>query len=72
MMLLLLIVGEIMIICYECCWVMLMIIIHALGVDKCVVVVKLWCFYDFCEIGLKLEKFDFDEFEWSDEVAKMN
>jgi len=36
-----LIVGEIMIIWYECCWVMLMMIIHALGIDKCVVV-----FYD--------------------------
>jgi hypothetical protein len=38
-------------------------IIHALGVDKCVVVVKLWCFCDFCKNGLKIKKFDFDEFE---------
>jgi hypothetical protein len=42
---------------------MLMMIIHALGVDTCVVEVKLLCFYDFCENRLKMEKFDFDEFE---------
>jgi hypothetical protein len=41
----------------------LVMIIHALGVDKCVVVVKLLCFYDFCENGLKVEGFDFNEFE---------
>jgi len=34
-----------------------MMIIHALGVDSCVVVVKLWWFYDFCENGLKMKKF---------------
>jgi len=39
-MLLLLIVGEIMIIQYNCCWVMLLVSIHALGVDESVVVVK--------------------------------
>jgi len=42
---------------------MLVMIIHALDVDKCVVVVKLLCFYHFCENGLKIEKFDFDELE---------
>ena len=41
-MMLLLIVGEFMIILYERCWVVLVMIIHALGVDKCVVMVKLW------------------------------
>ena len=45
----------------------MLMIIHALGVDKYVVVVKLLCFYHFCENGLKTEKFDFDEFEWIDE-----
>jgi len=48
---------------------MLVVIIHALGVDKCVVVVKLWCFYDFRENRLKVEKFDFDEFESINEVV---
>jgi len=43
---------------------MLVMIIHELGDDKCVVVVKLLCFGDFCKNGSKLEKFDFDEFEW--------
>jgi hypothetical protein len=38
-------------------------IIHALRVGKCIVVVKLLCFYHFCENELKFEKFDFDEFE---------
>ena len=42
---------------------MMVMIIHALGVDKCVVVVKLLCFYHFCENGLKMEMFDFDEFD---------
>ena len=39
---------------------MLVMIIHALG-DACVVVVKLWSFYDFAEKGSRMEKFDFDE-----------
>jgi hypothetical protein len=42
---------------------MLMMIIHGLRDDKCVVVVELLCFYDFCENELKMEMFDFDEFE---------
>ena len=32
---------------------MLLMIIHDLGDDKCVVVVKVLCFYDFYENGLK-------------------
>lgn len=71
-MLLLLIVGEITIIWHECCWVVLMMIIHALGVDKCVLGVKLLCFWNFCENRLKLEKFDLDEFEWINGVVVMN
>jgi len=34
--------------------------------------VLLWCFYDFCENGLKVEKFNFDEFEWFNGVVMMN
>jgi len=67
-----LIVGEFMIIWYECCWLVLVMIIHALDVDKYVVVVKLWWFYDFCENWLNMEKFEFDEFKWIDEVVRMN
>jgi len=47
-------------------------IIHALGVDKCVVVVKLWCFYDLCENGLKLRSLIFVEFEWINRVVMMD
>jgi len=54
MMLLLLIVCEIKIIWYKWCWVVLVMIIHALGVDSCVVMFKLWWFYDFCQKGLKI------------------
>jgi len=50
---------------------MLVLIIHELGDDKCVVVVKL-CFYDICENGLEVEKFDFEEFEWINGVVMMN
>jgi len=32
---------------------MLVMTIHALGVGECVVVVKLLCFYDFCEKWVK-------------------
>jgi len=42
---------------------MLVVMIYELGDDKYVVVVKLLCFYDFCENGLKVEEFDFDEFK---------
>jgi len=52
-----------MIICHECCWVYVGDDNSCIDVDKCVVV-KLLCFYHFFESGLKLEKFDFDEFEW--------
>jgi len=48
---------------------MLVVMIYELGDDKCVVVVKLLCF---CENGLKVEKFEFDEFEWINEVIMMN
>jgi len=71
-MILLLIVGEIMIIWYECCWVIFVMIIHALGVDKYVVVVELWYFCDFYKNGLKMEKFDFDEFEWIHDEVVLN
>jgi len=37
--------------------------IHALGVDKYVVVVKLLCLLSFGENGLKMEKLYFDEIE---------
>jgi len=47
----------------------LVTLIYELGDDKCVVVVKLLCFYDFCEYGSTTEKFDFDELEWSNEVV---
>jgi len=50
-MLLLLIVGEFMIIWYECCWIVLVMIIHALGVDKCVLVVILWLLWKWVENG---------------------
>ena len=63
MMLLLLIIDEFMIICMNVVWYMLMMISHALSVDKCVVEAKLLYFFDFCENGLKMEKFDFDELE---------
>ena len=38
-------------ICYECVGYMLVMITHELGDDKCVVVVMLLCFYDFCKMG---------------------
>ena len=60
---LLLIVGEFMIICHECCWVCGGDDNSCIGIDKSVVVVKLLCFCHFCENGLKVEKFDFNEFE---------
>jgi len=50
----LLIVSEIMIIWYECCWVILVMIIHALGVNICVVVViKFLCLMVFVKMGKK-------------------
>jgi len=50
-LLLLLTSNEYMIIAMNVVRYMLVMIIHELGVDKCVVVVKLLCFYDFCENG---------------------
>jgi len=44
---LLLIVDELMNLCVDCCWVMLLILIHALGIAKCVVVIKLLWFDEF-------------------------
>jgi len=46
-------------------------IIHAFGVDKCVVVVKLRCFYDFSENELRMENVEFYEFEWIDDVVML-
>jgi len=51
---------------------MLVMIINELDDDKCVVLVKLLCFDDFCENGLKVDKFDFDEFEWFNEVIMLS
>ena len=42
---------------------MLLMLIHALGIDKCIVVVKLLCYNDFCEYELKMENVGFDDFE---------
>jgi len=62
-MFLLLIDDEFMIICYECCWVYYGDDNSCiLGVGKCVVVVN----------GLKVERFDFDEFECINEVVMIN
>jgi len=38
----------------------------------CVLINVLLWFYNFCENGLKLEKFDFDEFEQINGVVVMN
>jgi len=43
-----------------------------MGDDKCVVVVKFLCFYDFCENGSRVEKFDFDELERIDDVVVLS
>jgi len=51
---------------------MLVVIIHELGDVKCVVVGKLLCFYDFCENGSTMEKFDFDELERIDNVVVLS
>lgn len=51
---------------------MLVMISHELGDDKCVVVVKLLCFGDFCGNELKQVKFEFYEFEWIDEVIRLS
>jgi len=40
MMLLLLIVDELIKLCFECCFVMLLMMIHAMGIAICVVVIK--------------------------------
>jgi len=37
--------------------------IYALDVDECVVMIYLWRFCNFCEIGLIMKKFDFDDVE---------
>jgi len=46
--------------------------IYALGVDESIVVIELWWFYNFCENGLIMKKFDFDDFEWVKGVVRMN
>jgi len=71
-MILLLIVGVFMIIWYKWCWVVMLMIIHAMSVAICVVVIKLLLFDEFCEYGLKMEKFDFGELEWNDDGVVMN
>jgi hypothetical protein len=60
-MMLLLVVDEFMNLCLECCWVMLLMLIHVLGIDICVVVIKLLCLMLFCEDGSQMKKFDFGE-----------
>jgi len=59
MILLLRIVGEIMIICYDCCWVMLLKIIHALGVANCAIVIQVVLFDEFIMKWVKMKKCDF-------------
>jgi len=71
-LLLLLIVDEFMKLCFEYCWFMLLMIIHALVVDKCVVMIKLFCFMSFCKNRSQMEKFDFGELEWIEDVVAMN
>ena len=66
------IVGEIMIMCYVCCWVMLLMMIHAVGITNCVVVIQfvvLW--WIFGEMGQNGGISDFI-FEWVDDVVRMN
>jgi len=46
--------------------------IYALVVDESIVVIELWWFYNFCENGLIMKKFDFDDVEWVKEVVRMN
>jgi len=53
MKLLLLIVDESMNLCLWCYWVMLLILIHALGIDICDVVIKLLCLMTFVKMGHK-------------------
>ena len=43
-----------------------------MGVVGGIVVLKLLCFHDFYENGLKMEKFDFDEFKWIDDVVELS
>jgi len=50
----------------------MLMIIHAMSVAICVVVIKLLLFDEFCEYGLKMEKFDFGELEWNDDGVVMN
>jgi hypothetical protein len=52
-MLLLLIVDELTNLCLNCCWVMLLMLIHALGIAKYDVVMKVVVFDEFCENGSK-------------------
>ena len=51
---------------------MLLMWIHEFEGDTCVVVIKLLCLMSFCENGSQMEKFDFGEFEWIDNVVVMN
>jgi len=73
MMLLLWIVDEIINICYDCCWMMLLMTIHAWGVVNCIVVIQVVdCLMNFWWNWLRMKKLDFDEIEWVDEVVRMN
>jgi len=72
MMLWLLNDGEIMIIWCRCCCVMMFSSIYALDVDESIVVIELWWFCNFCENGLIMKKFDFDDVEWVKEVVRTN
>jgi len=56
--------GEIMIIWCRCCCVMMFSSIYALGVDESIVVIELRWFCNFCENGLIMKKFNFDDVEW--------
>ncbi len=62
-MLLLLIVDELMNLCLDCCWIMLLMLIHALGNDIYVVVNKLSLFDELLSKWVTNGNVDFSELE---------
>jgi len=50
-MLLLLIIDELMNLCLDCCWVMLLILIHALGIANYVVIMLMLYCWVFGDLG---------------------
>ena len=69
---LLLIIDELMYLCLDCCWIMLLILIHALGIAICVVLIQVVVFDVFLVKWVKKEKCDFWCFEWNVDVVVMN